>query len=118
MVIQARDESWSDQKIRGQIRSALGVDAIDLIVDEASEMSETMVGVVLDEFAEQTEDFVLAISPLGDAVGWRAAILVGDIQAQLGAASDPVWSEAVSKAVARARHELEKLKEESADANS
>jgi len=75
-------------------------------------MAQTMVGPLLDDFARKTEDWALVVSPLGDSMGWRAEILVGDVQAQLGAASAVSWSEATAIAFARSTAALEALVEE------
>ena len=112
LVITARDEDWTDAEIKSSLRLALGVDELDLVVDEASEMAQTMVGPLLDDFERKTEDWCLVVSPLGDSMGWRAAILVGDVQAQLGGASASSWSEATALAFARSTAALEALVEE------
>lgn len=115
LVTQARNEVWTDASIKREVRSVFGVDELDLVVDEASEMAQTMVGPLLDDFADKTGDWCLVVSPLGDSVGWRAAILVGDIQAEFVTASAVTWSAAVSMVFARATAAYEKLKEEADD---
>lgn len=118
LVVTARDENVTDAQVRRDVRRLFGIEELDLVIDEASEMSQTMVGVILEELESETEDWVLVVSPLGDSVGWRAAILVGDHQIQLAGASSPSWSEAISRAVGRTRAKLEELKNEDEEAET
>jgi len=82
------------------------------MTDDTNEMEERFMSEILVDFAQKTEDkFMIALVPLGDAVGWKAAVLTADGETAVSKASDPSWFGATVKAVARGLVNIEEYKE-------
>lgn len=80
---------------------------------DQSEMRSRFLDAAIEDFEERSNgDYCLVIRPLGDALGFRAEILVGGVEAFLGGCSSLRATEAAITAISRALANLEELREE------
>lgn len=82
------------------------------MTDDHKEMEERFMAEILTDFALKTEDkFMVALIPLGDGVGWKAAVLTADGETSVSKAASLTWFDATAKAVARGLVNIEEYKE-------